>query len=141
MNAIIVLILRIVMITILYAFITWVFVSIWKSLKIMNKSHDMLLVPEITFSCQLPDGILERSFQMSPISMGRDPNSDLVLDHPTVSANHSQIFFKGNQWWVQDNQSTNGTKVNQVKVVEPMVLTSGDEIHCGQISITVSITT
>jgi pSer/pThr/pTyr-binding forkhead associated (FHA) protein len=106
----------------------------------MNKPHDMLLVPEITLSFQLPDGISERSFRSSPISMGRDPNSDLVLDHPTVSANHSQIYFKGNQWWLQDNQSTNGTKVNQVKVEEPMVLTSGDEIHCGQISIIISIT-
>jgi len=106
----------------------------------LNKSHDMLLVLEITLSIQLPDGISERSFQMSPILVGRDPHSDLVLDHPTVSANHSQIFFKGNQWWVQDNHSTNGTKVNQVKVKEPMVLTSGDEIHFGQISITVSIT-
>ena len=140
MNAIIVLILRIMMIALLYAFITWIFVSIWKSLKTMDGSENMRLLPEITLSCQLTDGISERSFRTSPISMGRDPNSDLVLDYPTVSANHSQIFFKSNQWWIQDNQSTNGTKLNQVKVEEPMVLTSGDQIHCGQVSITVIIT-
>ena len=140
MSAIIVLILRIVMIAILYAFIIWIFVAIWKSLKLMSKSDTLLLVPEITLSCQFPDEISERSFRSSPISLGRDPNSDMVLDHPTVSANHSQIFFKSNQWWVQDNHSTNGTKVNQVMVEAPMVLTSGDEIHCGQLSITVSIT-
>jgi pSer/pThr/pTyr-binding forkhead associated (FHA) protein len=139
MNEIIVLVLRIVMLAILYIFIIWIFVTIWKSLKMLNKPYDMLLVPEITLSSQLPDGISERSFRMSPISMGRDPSSDLVLDHPTVSANHSQIYFKSNQWWIKDNQSTNGSKVNQVKVKEPMVLTSGDEIHCGHISITVSI--
>lgn len=140
MNAIIVLILRIMMIVILYTFITWIFVAIWKSLKVMNSSDNLNLIPEITLSCQLSDKFSERSFRTSPISMGRDPNSDLVLDHPTVSANHSQIFFKSNQWWIQDNQSTNGTTLNQVKIEEPMVLTSEDQIHCGQVSISVIIT-
>lgn len=46
------------------------------------------------------------------IVIGRDPSSDVVLDDPRVSRRHAEIFRKGNELWVKDLASTNGTFLN-----------------------------
>jgi pSer/pThr/pTyr-binding forkhead associated (FHA) protein len=43
-----------------------------------------------------------RSFKELPITIGRNPKSNLILDHPAILDNHAQIFFSQNQYWVKD---------------------------------------
>lgn len=47
--------------------------------------------------------------------IGKDNNCcDLVLDNPNISRNHITITFNGSDYFVTDNNSTNGTKLNGV---------------------------
>src|SRR6185295_4866268 len=46
--------------------------------------------------------------RMSPLSA---PDVDLSADS-TVSRKHSRLFFDGNEYWIEDLKSTNGTWVN-----------------------------
>jgi hypothetical protein len=46
------------------------------------------------------------------ITVGRDPRSDLVIDHASVSHNHAEIKQVGGRWIVHDLGSTNGTCVS-----------------------------
>jgi len=43
--------------------------------------------------------------------IGRDPDCDLTLEHPTVSANHALVTRKGTSVSIKDLDSTNGTLV------------------------------
>ncbi|MBK6645972.1 MAG: FHA domain-containing protein [Anaerolineales bacterium] len=61
------------------------------------------------------------------------------LSNDTVSARHAHLIYHHNQWWIEDLASTNGTKLNDTPVSIPTVITSGDELQCGGISLSVSL--
>jgi hypothetical protein len=64
------------------------------------------------------------------ISIGRHPESNLVLADANVSRNHAEIRPQGDRFVVVDLGSTNGTKVNGVRV-DTQVLEDGDELTFG----------
>lgn len=70
------------------------------------------------------------SLTESVISVGRHPDSNLVLADANVSRNHAEIRPKGEHFEVVDLGSTNGTRVNGVRV-DSQVLQDGDEISFG----------
>jgi hypothetical protein len=80
-------------------------------------------------SLVLPNG--DRfSLTESVISVGRHPDCNLVLADPNVSRNHAEIRPKGDRFEVVDLGSTNGTRVNGVRV-DSQVLHDGDELSFG----------
>ncbi len=66
----------------------------------------------------------------SVITIGRHPDSNLVLADPNVSRNHAEIRPQGEHFAVVDLGSTNGTRVNGVRV-DTQVLRDGDEVSFG----------
>ncbi|MFP3905713.1 MAG: FhaA domain-containing protein [Acidimicrobiales bacterium] len=69
------------------------------------------------------------------VTVGRMPESTLVLADPNVSRNHAEVRPQGDGYVVVDLGSTNGTRVNGVKVSEH-VLRDGDEIMFGNTRVT-----
>jgi FHA domain-containing protein len=65
-----------------------------------------------------------------PISIGRKPESNIVLADPNVSRNHAEIRPYGDGFVIVDLGSTNGSKVNGVRVNQ-QVLEDGDELTFG----------
>jgi hypothetical protein len=66
----------------------------------------------------------------SVITIGRHPDSNLVLADPNVSRHHAEIRPQGDSFAVVDLGSTNGTRVNGVRV-DTQVLQDGDEVAFG----------
>ena len=64
--------------------------------------------------------------------IGRNPTTDITLLDEGISREHALILYdeEGDQYTVEDLQSTNGTKVNG-KRVRSAVLTDGDELQIG----------
>src|SRR5437667_9394585 len=46
------------------------------------------------------------------VLIGRAPSNDIVIDNPTVSAQHAMLLKVGETYWLKDLNSTNGTHVN-----------------------------
>jgi hypothetical protein len=69
----------------------------------------------------------------SVITIGRLTDSVLVLEDPNVSRQHAEIRPSGNGFALADLGSTNGSKVNGIKVSE-RVLQDGDELTFGSTS-------
>jgi hypothetical protein len=44
--------------------------------------------------------------------VGRAPSKHIVIDHPTVSAQHALLLRVGASFWLKDLNSTNGTQIN-----------------------------
>ena len=70
------------------------------------------------------------SLTESVISIGRHPDSNLVLADPNVSRNHAEIRPDGDRFIIVDLGSTNGSRVNGVRV-DKQVLQDGDELTFG----------
>lgn len=47
-------------------------------------------------------------FEAKSYVVGRDPECDIVISHPTVSRRHCVVSHRDGQWQIQDLNSTNG---------------------------------
>ncbi|MBI3521881.1 MAG: DUF3662 domain-containing protein [Chloroflexi bacterium] len=67
---------------------------------------------------------------VDPLSIGRDPQNDVVIHDRRVSRKHAEIRLRLGRFTLYDLQSTNGTLVNGRRVAE-VVLADGDRIAIG----------
>lgn len=74
----------------------------------------------------------EKFFIDKPVfSIGRNPDSDILLDDITVSRQHAIIEKTDKEYFVKDMGSLNGTYLNG-KIVELSKLGNGDRIQIGK---------
>ncbi|WRS30927.1 FHA domain-containing protein [Actinomycetaceae bacterium MB13-C1-2] len=67
-----------------------------------------------------------------PITVGRSPSSTLVLEDPYASSRHAELRNVNGQWAIADLGSTNGTFVDDERVVDIRVLPVGTAARIGQ---------
>src|SRR5256885_13549556 len=65
------------------------------------------------------------------MKIGRRPGSDIFLDNLAVSGEHANIFTIGEDSFVQDLSSTNGTFINNKKITKHH-LRNGDAVVIGK---------
>ncbi len=68
----------------------------------------------------------------TPITIGRAPDSTLVVDDEYASARHARLFPHEGQWVVEDLGSTNGTWIGKTRLTAPTVLQMGQSLRVGQ---------
>lgn len=68
----------------------------------------------------------------SGILIGRAPSCTLVLDDDYSSSRHARIYPQGNQWYVEDLGSTNGTYMNDQRIQGVVPLPPGVGVQIGQ---------
>src|SRR5436189_5341080 len=68
----------------------------------------------------------------APILIGRGPDAAIRLDDDYVSTRHARIAASGDQWFVEDLGSTNGTYIGNVRITQPTTLTLGTPVRVGQ---------
>src|SRR5262245_59444392 len=61
------------------------------------------------------------------LTMGRRESCDICLRFPNVSGLHCQLTFRDGYWYIRDMNSTNGIKVNGIRVQDKL-LHPGDEL-------------
>jgi pSer/pThr/pTyr-binding forkhead associated (FHA) protein len=71
--------------------------------------------------------------------VGRDPDADFTLNHPSVSLRHCEFILSQSGLFVRDCDSTNGTCVNNV-MVRATRLEVGNSIRLGDVELTVEST-
>jgi hypothetical protein len=73
------------------------------------------------------------SFPIAKVTtIGRAPESNVVLNARSVSRHHARIFYEGNHYWIKDLESANGTRVNGKKITLQM-LSDADKIIFGEV--------
>jgi len=71
---------------------------------------------------------------LSP-NIGRDPKADIFLDDSSISYLHAQLVQQGNDAYLRDLGSRNGTYVNGQLISIPHRLVHGDRIKLGETSL------
>ena len=72
-----------------------------------------------------------------PIIVGRSPDADIVVGAGYVSARHARFTLMGQNLFVEDLGSTNGTGVNGQNIQAPTALRPGDVVNVGDVYIRV----
>ena len=78
-----------------------------------------------------PDRVRTLTLTHDPLSIGRHPTNQLVIDVPTVSAEHALVEYQSGRYRVIDRDSRNGTFVNGQRITE-VDLNDGDLIRLGE---------
>jgi hypothetical protein len=73
---------------------------------------------------------LDWSGDHEELLVGRHHACDIVLEDPTVSRRHARLCFRDGGWILQDLDSTNGSRVNDIRVVRCR-LQPGDHVSLG----------
>jgi len=64
-----------------------------------------------------------------PLTIGRSDECDIALPDRQVSRYHARITWQGDNYFIEDLGSKNGTHVNGHEVQEPTALHDGDELQ------------
>ena len=67
-----------------------------------------------------------------PVTLGRADDSTLVLTDDYASSRHARLVPSEGSWLVEDLGSTNGTYLNNAKVVRPTPVPVGAPIRIGK---------
>ena len=140
MSGIIALALRLLLALALYGFLGWALFGLWREIKREANRVVSRRAPGIGLTMYTQDGLIAvKHFIQPEIILGRDSACDFPIVDETVSARHARLTYHHNQWWIEDLNSTNGTRLNETLVTSPTVLTSSDEIDIGQVRLDVEL--
>jgi hypothetical protein len=67
----------------------------------------------------------------SPVTIGKGPATIQITDDPAVSTRHAEVALRGGAFVLTDLGSTNGTFVNNQRIVQPTRLGDGDLLRFG----------
>jgi pSer/pThr/pTyr-binding forkhead associated (FHA) protein len=82
------------------------------------------------------DGVVIKEVQLTKdrTTLGRRPYNDIVIDNLAVSGEHAVLQLTGNDVYLEDLNSTNGTYVNG-KAVKKQLLQNNDTVEIGKYKI------
>src|SRR5437763_7590395 len=82
------------------------------------------------------DGVVIKEVQLTKdrTTLGRRPYNDIVIDNLAVSGEHAVLQMSGNEVYLEDLNSTNGTYING-KAVKKQLLANADTIEIGKYKI------
>lgn len=78
-----------------------------------------------------PKAGIELPLGNEPLTIGRSSESALVIRDDYTSSHHARLVLWGDQWMIQDLDSTNGTWHDGVRVTSPVPVTVGAPIKVG----------
>jgi pSer/pThr/pTyr-binding forkhead associated (FHA) protein len=72
------------------------------------------------------------SLDHAPLLVGRGSDAAIRLDDDYVSTRHARIAASGDQWFVEDLGSTNGTYIGSHRLTQPTSLQLGSQVRIGK---------
>lgn len=78
-------------------------------------------------------GLLGKRFVLDTATtrLGRGTDNQIVLEGDSVSRRHAHIDRRPDGWWLVDDNSTNGTYVNEDQIEGQVLLRNGDRLKVG----------
>lgn len=82
------------------------------------------------------DGVVIKEVQITKdkTTLGRRPYNDIVIDNLAVSGEHAHLQVVGNDVFIEDLNSTNGTYING-KAIRKQLLANNDTVEIGKYKI------
>jgi hypothetical protein len=129
--AVVLLALRLLLAIALYAFLAAVLFLVWRDVGAASRARNLCPPAHLVVVEGAEAG---RMFPLGEASsLGRAADNTVCLGDDMVSAYHARVSHQGGQWWLEDLGSRNGTRLNEILVEQPLVLTYGDRVRVGRV--------
>lgn len=136
------LLLRVLLAALLYGFLAVLLVMLWRDLRraagrrrVAPPSGKLVLVDAAKTG--LEPGL---AFPLQEVtSLGRTSVNAIALPDPFVSTHHALLAWREARWWLEDLNSKNGTTLNGEPVTRPVVVSGGDLIGVGRVTLRLEV--
>jgi hypothetical protein len=137
------LLVRFALAALLYGFLAALFWMLWRDLRAAaqaSTARSQRLGRLVVLESEAAGLKQGASFPLWPISsLGRAPTNTAPLPDETASLEHALLHLRDGQWWLEDLDSRNGTRLNDAAIQQPMLVMPGDVIGIGQVKLRVEI--
>ena len=132
------LVLRIVLIILLYAFLGLIVVLLWRDVRSAAAGQTAPATRERPARMIVVEGVegvqTGETYALKPYtSIGRASTNTIEMPDTYCSAEHALVVWRGNQWWIEDRDSRNGTQLNDIPIEAPTIVSAGDVIRIGRV--------
>jgi hypothetical protein len=128
--------LRLLLTILLYAFLTAALFLLWRDLRQAAGSGETVRVAggRLIVLDSVGEGLVEGTgFPLRPVtSIGRSLVNTIPIPDSYASGQHTLLVWREGQWWVEDQDSRNGTLLNGTRIDGPTVVSAGDVIGVGR---------
>lgn len=91
----------------------------------------LLGVAYLTVRVKGEDGHTRQELDTERMVLGRSSANDITIKHSSISREHCVFYRQGDDWYVEDMGSSNGTKVNNAKIPGATKLNERDIVRAG----------
>jgi hypothetical protein len=135
--------LRLLLALLLYSFLGLLLWLLWQDVRQTAKASlarsrrlGRLVVLESTLPALAPGA----HFPLLPVtSLGRAATNTAPIPDDAVSLEHALLHLREGQWWLEDLDSRNGTRLNEAPVTQPAPVVPGDVIGIGHTKLKIEI--
>jgi FHA domain len=132
-------IIRLILAVLLYGFLGLMVWLLWQDVRAAARAaavRGRRLGRLVVLESGLPDLAPGAEFPLLAItSLGRAPTNTATLPDETTSLEHALIHLREGQWWLEDLESRNGTRLNDAPVAAPAPIMAGDVIGVGRVKL------
>lgn len=98
-----------------------------------NETVLLCINPDISVKHLVYTGIdfsSEATIDTFPFTIGKSPHNNLIINHSAISRTHARIIYENDEFFLEDLNSSNGTKINDniISAYTPAKIVSGDII-------------
>ena len=132
-----VLILRVLAGLSLLAFLLILFAIVWRSMRQLDRQLQASRASYGYLTClrrDSRDSVAERYELSAYTTLGRSASNSIVVNDDFASAEHARIVLEDGQWWLEDQRSKNGTRLNNAVIDRRNILADGDLIGIGKLT-------
>ncbi|MFO7743611.1 MAG: FHA domain-containing protein [Anaerolineae bacterium] len=135
---ILLLVLRLLLAGLLYAFLGAILLVLWRDLRQATAERQATHPESRLVVLEAPEEAADRlsadtAFRLQPVtSIGRSVSNTVVIPDTYTSSQHALLTWRDGQWWLEDRDSRNGTRLNGNPVQEATLVSSGDVIAVGR---------
>lgn len=124
---------------VLLAFIGAVLLLLWQDYRVTTREIEKMRIPRgrlIVLASETDDVAVDKEFPLLPLtSLGRAPTNTIHLPDSFASNDHATISYRNGNWWLEDRASSNGTYLNGTQIEDPTILSSGDLVGVGRVTL------
>jgi FHA domain len=90
----------------------------------------------VTIRIKGAEGYTRTALSKDRMVLGRASETDLPIKHTSISREHSAFTKVGDDWFIEDLGSSNGTYLGKTKLSEKTKLAEKDIVKCGKARLT-----
>lgn len=90
----------------------------------------------VTIRIKGAEGYTRTALSKDRMVLGRASETDLPIKHTSISREHAAFTKDGDDWYIEDLGSSNGTYLGKGKLTEKVKLAEKDIVKCGKARLT-----